>query len=221
MSQTMTLTEKLKEAIKEALEKGKKRRFKQSVEMIIVFDSRAVDPRNPESRIREIVFLPHEPKKEVRVCVVATGDTALQAKEAGAYKVLSREDLEELSKDRKKAKKIAKECDWTLIQTDLMPIAGRVLGPALGPRGKIPVPLPPRADVKALINRYKRAVLVRIKDQPQIQVRIGTEDNTIDELVENAQNVLQVIENKFKTLSNITAVYFKKTMSEPVKVKLR
>ncbi len=215
------LSEKIRNAIEEALRKGKKRRFKESVEMIIAFDSRMIDPRKSEFRIRETVFLPHKPKKDVKICVVATGDLALQAKESGAYKVIGRDELNEMSSDKKKAKKFAKECDWTLIQTDLMPIAGRVIGPALGPRGKIPVPLPPRADVKSVIENYKRAVLVRIKDQPQIQVRIGTIDNSIDELVENAQAILQVVENKFKNLNCISAIYFKKTMGEPVKVTIK
>ncbi len=219
MSQTLTLTEELEKGIKEALEKGPKRKFKQSVEMIVVF--RELDPKNPESRIRETVILPHPPKKEPKICVVAEGDLALAAKQAGAHKVIGKTELEELGKNRKAAKKLAKECDWVLIQTDLMSIAGRALGPVLGPRGKIPVPIPPRADINAILNRYKRAVLVRIKDQPQVQVRIGTEDNDPKELVENAQAVLQTLENKFKTLNNISTLYVKKTMAPPVKIKIR
>jgi len=33
--------------------------------------------------------------------------------------------------------------------------------------------------------------------------------------------VLNVIENKFKGLSNVSAIYLKKTMGKPVKLKLR
>ncbi len=219
MAQAVTLTEQLREAIKKALESGKKRNFKESVELIAVF--RELDLKSQESRMRETLFLPHEPRKQVKICVVAEGDLALQAKNAGAHRVIGRQELNEMANNRKLAKKLARECDWVLVQTDLMPIAGRVLGPALGPRGKIPVPLPPRGDASALINRYRRAVLLRVKDQPQIQVRIGTVDNTLDELVENAQAVLQAIENKYKGLNVLEAIYVKKTMGPPVKVKLR
>jgi large subunit ribosomal protein L1 len=219
MSETMELSEKLAKGIEEALKKGKKRNFKQSVEMIVVF--RELDPRKPESRLRETIVLPNPPKKPQRICVVAEGDTALAAKNAGVERVIGKSELEELAKDRKKARKVAKECDWVLIQTDLMPIAGRALGPVLGPRGKIPVPLPPRGDVTPIIERYRRAVLIRIKDQPQIQARIGTEDNSVKELVENAQAVLQVLEHKFKSLHNISRIYIKKTMSPPVEIRLR
>jgi len=219
VSQAVTLTEQLRDAIKKALEAGKKRNFKESVEFITVF--RELDLKSQDARMRETVFLPHEPRKQVKICVVAEGDLALQAKNAGAYKVIGKKDLDEMSANRKLAKKLARECDWVLVQTDLMPIAGRVLGPALGPRGKIPVPLPPRGDAGAIISRYKRAVLLRIKDQPQIQARIGTVDNSLDELVENAQAILQAIENKYKGLNVLEAVYVKKTMGPPVKVKLR
>lgn len=219
MSQVATLSNKLEEAIKEVLEKSPKRKFKQSIEMIITF--KELDPKKPEFKIRETVFLPNSPKKEPEICVVADGDLAMQAKKLNVKNVIDKAMLEEISKDKKKAKKIAKNCDVVLVQTDLMSLVGRTLGPALGPRGKAPLPLPPRSDLASILERYKRVAIVRIKDQPQIQVRIGSEDNTLKELVENAQAVLSVIENKFKSLSNIDKIYFKKSMGSPVKVKLR
>lgn len=219
MSQAAALASKLDEAIKELLEKGEKRKFKQSIEMIIVFKD--IDPKKPEFKIREQVFLPYSPKKDPEICIVADGDLALQAKNLGVKNVIDRQILDELSKDKKKAKKVAKNCDVVLVQTDLMSVVGRVLGPALGPRGKAPLPLPPRVDLASLLERYKRLAIVRIKDQPQIQVRIGSEDNKPEELRENALAVLNAIENKLKGLSNISAIYLKKTMSKPVKVSLR
>jgi len=219
MSQAAALASKLDEAIKELLEKGEKRKFKQSIEMIIVFKD--IDPKKPEFKIREQVFLPYSPKKDPEICIVADGDLALQAKNLGVKNVIDRQILDELSKDKKKAKKVAKNCDVVLVQTDLMSVVGRVLGPALGPRGKAPLPLPPRVDLASLLERYKRLAIVRIKDQPQIQVRIGSEDNKPEELRENALAVLNTIENKLKGLSNISAIYLKKTMSKPVKVSLR
>jgi len=219
MSQAAALASKLDEAIKELLEKGEKRKFKQSIEMIIVFKD--IDPKKPEFKIREQVFLPYSPKKDPEICIVADGDLALQAKSLGVKNVIDRQILDELSKDKKKAKKVAKNCDVVLVQTDLMSVVGRVLGPALGPRGKAPLPLPPRADLASLLERYKRLAIVRIKDQPQIQVRIGSEDNKPEELRENALAVLNTIENKLKGLSSISAIYLKKTMSKPIKVSLR
>ncbi len=212
------IREKLEEAIRKCIECSEKRNFKQAVEMIVVL--RDVDPRTPEGRIREIVILPHKPNKDVKICVVADGDMALKARESGAYKVLTKEDLQGMS--RKEAKKVAQECDWVLVRADMMPLAGRTLGPALGPRGKIPVPVPPNADIAAMIERYKAAVLIRTKDHPVVMCRIGTEDMEPSKLVENALRVLSTLEEKLKNPAhNIARIVVKTTMGPPVEVELK
>ncbi len=206
-------------AIEEAIAASPPRNFKQSVEMIVVL--RDIDPRTPEGRIREIVILPHPPRKETKICVVADGDMALKAREI-AHRVITRDDLQEMSGNKKAAKKIAQECDWVLVKTDLMPIAGRILGPALGPRGKIPVPVPPNADITLFAKRYRSAVVIRTKDQPQVMCRIGTIDMKPEEIAENAQAVLQTLEGKLKNPQyNIAKIVVKTTMGPPVEVKLR
>lgn len=207
--------EKLRESIEKAIKYSTPRRFKQSVELIIVL--RDIDPRSPEGRIREIVVLPKGLGKDKIICVVADGAMAEKARESGAAKVITKPELEAL--DKKGAKKIAQQCDWVLVRTDLMAIAGRKLGPALGPRGKIPVPVPPAADISVLIKRYKSAVLLRNKDQPQLMTRIGTEDMNTDDLVENAQTILSLLETKLPNgANNIAKIVVKTTMGPPVEV---
>lgn len=120
---------KLKEAISKAVEVGKGRRFKQSVEMIVVL--RDIDPKSQAGKIREIVVLPKGRGKKQKICVVADGELAEKAKSAGAFMVISSAELGSIGK--KQAKKIASSCDWVLVRTDLMAQVGRVLGPALGP----------------------------------------------------------------------------------------
>jgi large subunit ribosomal protein L1 len=206
--------EALTEALRLALQLGKPRRFRQSVELIIAL--RDVDPRSPEARLREIVYLPHKPPKEPKICVVADGDMALKAREAGV-EVFTRQDLLQIRGNRKAAKKIAKRCDWVLVRADLMGLAGGTLGPALGPRGKAPTPVPPAANIAEVIERFKRAVWVRMRNQPQIMARIGTEDMSPEQLAENAMAILQVVEGKLGR-QKIAKVYVKKTMGPPVQV---
>lgn len=209
----------MEKAIEEALKASPKRNFKQSVELIVVL--RDVDPRSPQGRIREVVFLPHPPRKPVKICIVAEGDLEMKAKEV-ADRVINRRELQELVGNRKAAKKIAEYCDWVLVQVNLMPLAGRVLGPALGPRGKPPVPVPPNADPAQIVQRYRSAVRLRTKDQPQVMCRIGTEDMPVNEIADNAYKVLQAIEGKLKNpRHNIARVIVKTTMGPPVDVKLR
>jgi large subunit ribosomal protein L1 len=207
--------DELKNAIIKAINYSPKRNFRQSIELIIVL--RDVDPRSPEGRIRETVFLPRGLGKDKVICVVADGEMAMKAKEAGVHRIIGREELMALSK--KEAKKIAQECDWVLVRTDLMAYAGRILGPALGPRGKIPVPVPPSADIVAVVKRYKSAVLLRNKDQPQLMTRIGTEDMDPEDLVINAQTILSLLESKLPNgAHNIAKVVVKTTMGPPIEV---
>ncbi|BAN90832.1 50S ribosomal protein L1 [Aeropyrum camini] len=204
----------IEEAISKSLKLGRGKRFKQSVEIIVALKD--IDLKSPQARIRETVFLPNRPPKEAKVCVVAHGDMELQAREAGV-EVLNRQDLQNLSQNKREIKKLARRCYWVLVRADLMGLAGRILGPALGPRGKAPVPVPPNANIKDLIERYKAAVWVRIRNQPQVMAKIGTEDMSPKELAENALAVIQVIENRLGR-GKIARVYVKKTMGPPVEV---
>lgn len=206
----------LAQAIEEAKKRAKKRRFRQSIEMIITL--RDVDVKQPQNRINVAVPLPHPPPgKEAKVGVFATGDMALKAKEAGADIVLDRDDIQKLAGDKKAAKKLAKSYDFFLAQTDLMPLVGRFLGRYLGPRGKMPQPVPPNAPIEAFINRFRRAIRIRIRNEPQIMCRIGTEDQPTEQLVENAMAVLNEVLKKFQP-TNIDRIYFKLTMGPAVKV---
>jgi large subunit ribosomal protein L1 len=207
--------ERLKKGISKAVSYSVKRNFKQSVELIIVLKD--VDPKSPQGRIRETIFLPKGLGKDIKICVVADGEMLEKARQAGAYRVISKDEL--LAMGRKDARRVAQTCDWVLIKTDLMANAGRILGPALGPRGKIPVPVPPNANIEAVIKRYKSSILVRNKDQPQLMTKIGSEDMSVDDLAENANTVLSRIESKLPSgANNIGKVIVKTTMGPPVEV---
>ncbi|MEM0000751.1 MAG: 50S ribosomal protein L1 [Desulfurococcaceae archaeon] len=207
--------EVLVHAIERAIELGKGRGFKQSVELIVVLKD--VDIKSPQLKIREAVPLPRGRGKDLRVCVVGDADIAESAKEAGAYKVILSTELRDMSK--KQARKVVSVCDWILVKPELMGIVGKVLGPALGPRGKIPVPIPSGSAIKALVTRYKNTVLARIKDQPVIMVAIGTEDMKAEDLAENAVTILSSIESKLPARSaNIGKVIVKTTMGMPIEV---
>ncbi|MEB3859797.1 MAG: 50S ribosomal protein L1 [Desulfurococcales archaeon] len=205
---------RLMEAIRTAADIGKPRRFKQSIELIVVLKD--VDLKSPESRLREIVYLPHKPAKEPRVCVVAEGDMALKARELG-LPVIQRSDLQEMRGDRKRAKKLASECDWVLVRADLMGMAGAVLGPALGPRGKAPTPIPPNANIEDMVSLFKRAVWVRTRNQPQVMVRVGDETMDPGQIRDNIKTVIGRIEEKMGS-QKISRIYIKKTMGVPVRV---
>ncbi|BEP18078.1 50S ribosomal protein L1 [Pyrofollis japonicus] len=206
----------MEKAVREAIEGSPPRNFKQSVDLIVVLKD--IDLKNPQMRFREVVFLPKPPSKKATVCVAADGDMAVKAKEV-ADRVITREELQGLVGNRKAAKKIAEFCDWVLVRTDLMPLVGRTLAPALGPRGKIPIPVPPNANIVDFVNRYRHAVILRTKDQPQVACRVGTEDMDPKDIVENIYKVLSTIEHKLPNpRQNIARIIVKTTMGPPVEV---
>jgi len=215
MSSIDQLVDKLKKRIEYAIAAKKPWKYTQSVELIVAF--RGVNPKQPEFRFRDAVVLPKGLGKEVRVCVVAEGDMASKAIEAGAFKVIGRDELSKI--DRKAAKKIAQECDWVLVRADLMGIAGRILGPALGPRGKAPIPIPPNADITSYIRQYKNTTRLFSRDQPFVACRIGSENMSVEDLAENALTVLHYIENKIKRpLLQFSKIYVKTTSGPAIEV---
>lgn len=205
----------LREAIKRALEIGKKRRFKERVDIVVTLPG--LDMKSPEAKLREAVLLPKPSGKEAKVCVIAEGDMLLEARKLG-LEVYGKDELQAL--DKKGAKKIAERCDWVLVRSDLMGVAGKVLGPALGPRGKAPTPVPPNAQLAGLVERYKRSVWVRLRNQPQVSCAIGVEGMSVDDILENAKAVISVIESKLGA-QKIGNIYIKRTMAPPIAVSLR
>lgn len=205
-------------AIKEVKEKSKKRNFTQSVELIL--NLKDIDMKSAEGRIQERIELPHPPpEKPNKICVIATGELALKAKRAKADLVIGKDELAGLAGRKKDLRKIANEYNFFMAEAPLMPRVGKILGPALGPRGKMPVPVPPTADISGLIKRYRKMVFVRMRNQPVIRCRVGTESMKEEEVAENVQTVLRVIEGKLKRgMKNIKNVYLKTSMGKPVKI---
>ncbi len=209
--------EKLEGAIKEAIEKAKPRKFVETVEMAI--NLRGVDMRKPENRIDAVVYLPHGLGKPRKIGVFGRGEVALKAKEAGADVVLSPEDIDELAKNKREAKKLANRIDFFIAEAPLMPEIGKKLGPILGPRGKIPQPIPPASDPTPVINRLRNSVRIRTRDRVTFHAPIGTRDMDPEKLAENALEILKVVENKYENAQQVVkSVYVKTTMGPAVRV---
>jgi large subunit ribosomal protein L1 len=207
-------------AVKEAKASSKKRNFPQSIELIV--NLKNIDLKRPENRIQEVVELPHAfLEKGNKICVIASGELALKAEKAGADVVIKREELEALAGDKKKQKKLSKSYDFFIAEAPLMPLIGKILGPILGPRGKMPAPVPPRADIAQQLHKYEKAVRLGMRRQPVLQCCVGTENMQNEEIVENIQAVFGRIERKLKKgLLNVQSVFIKTTMGPVVLVKM-
>src|SRR5437667_6854405 len=135
--------------------KSEKRKFNQSVELAVKL--RELDLKRPEARINESIELPTPPSKTTKVAVIAGGDLAVRAKNAGADLVIGREDLDKLGRDKKQARKLAQNYDFFVAEAPLMPQVGKALGQMLGPRGKMPTPVPPTAPIDDVLKRQRKS----------------------------------------------------------------
>ncbi len=214
----MVSAEKLVEAVRAARKASKKRNFVQSFDLAV--NLRDIDMSKPENRLNEEVVLPGGRGKPVRVGVIAGDELAMAAKEH-ADLLITKEELQELAKDRKKAKKVAESADFFIAQADLMPLVGRVLGPILGPRGKMPKPVPPNAPLQNIIARLRNTVRLRTKDKPVLHVAVGTEEMKDEDVAKNIEAVLTHLERKLDAgMGGIKSVYLKTTMGQSVKVEV-
>jgi len=210
---------RLVESIEKAKNNSKKRNFTQSVDLIV--NLRDVDPKKPEHRMLELVELPNPVSKDVKVCVIGSGQFALEAKRLGADKVIEREELEALAKNKKMARKLAQGYDFFIAEAPLMPLIGRALGSLLGPRGKMPTPVPSNASLNEVLDKHKKLVRVRVRDQPTIQCRVGVENMDSEKIAENILTILRRIEEKFGSLARyVSSILVKTTMGKPVKIEV-
>jgi large subunit ribosomal protein L1 len=206
--------QQLEKMAKEAREKSKKREFTQSFEILISL--RDIDIKKQDLNINETIFLSHKFSKPQLVCVFAGGDLALRAKKGGADRIIEIDELDSKANDKRELRKISKDYSFFISETTLMPKIGKTLGQFLGPKGKMPAPLPPNAPVENMIARFKSAVRVRSRGQLAITCKVGDENMNDSEIAENSLLILNSIEKKLaQGERNIDKVMLKLTMSEP------
>lgn len=208
----------IEESVSEALDEAPDRNFVESVDLAI--NLRDLDLSQPDKRIDEEVVLPAGTGRDIKVAVIADGETALQAEEA-ADEVLSPDDIEDLGDDDDAAKDIADEMDFFVAETEFMEDVGRYLGTVLGPRGKMPTPLTPDDDVVEEVQRLKGTVSLRSGDRRTFHTAVGTEEMSADEISDNINAVMRRLTAELeKGPLNIDRVFVKTTMGPSVEVEV-
>ena len=205
-------------AIKEAIEKAKKRNFLESVDMTINF--RNIDFKKPENRIEIEVVLPKGRGKPVKIAAIVDKALAEELKkEKIVDRIITKDELQTL--DKKAVKKLAKEFDFFVAEPAVMPLVGKIMGPVLGPRKKMPKVLPPNIKAwKPMVENLRRTVVItnkKGKPLPTVHAPIGVVTMSVEDLAENAMAVMRAVLNKVNE-QNIRSVYVKTTMGPAVKV---
>jgi large subunit ribosomal protein L1 len=212
----MLSNQQLAELAKKGKEQAKETKFTQSVEVMISL--KEVDPKKTDLNINEIVYLPHPISKQPRLCFIGSGDLAVRAKNAKASLVMDPSQLENYGGSKRDAKKLARSYDFFLADTALMPRIGKVLGQALGPKGKIPTPVPPNSPIEAMINRMRTAVRVRSRGSLGVMAKVGDSKLSEPEIADNIVAVVNTVSKKLPNGDkNIKTIMVKTTMGKPAK----
>ena len=200
--------------IKEAKTGTKKRNFKQSLELIMIFKD--IDVKKGFT-INETIQLP-KTSSPAAICVMASGDMGLKAKNANADRVMDNDEISKLAANKRESRKLINSFDFFLADTKLMPVVGKVLGQIMGPRGKMPTPVPFNAPIDSFLSRFRTSVRVRVKNSLSASCKIGDESMEDADLAANAHAVISAVEKKLPNGDkNFRRILIKTTMGKVAK----
>ena len=148
-----------------------------------------LDTKKADQQLRGALVLPNGTGKSSKVLVIAKGENANKAKEAGADYVGDVDMLEKIEKE-----------NWfdfdTIIATpDMMPALGK-LGKVLGPKGLMPNPKTGTVtmDVAKAVSEVKKGrVEYRTDTYGNVHVIIGKVSFTDEQLLENLKAFVSLI----------------------------
>jgi len=193
----------------------KQRKFKQSVELIMVF--RDIDVKKGFA-INETVQLPKTLSQPASVCVVASGDLGLKAKSANADRIVDGAEVNKIGANKRESRKLINGFDFFLSDTSLMATVGKTLGQFMGPRGKMPTPVPFNAPIDSILERFRSSIRVRLRNSLSLACKIGDETMSDEDLTANANAVISLVEKKLPSGDkNIKKIMIKTTMGKLVK----
>ena len=163
-----------------------KAKFDETVELHVRL---GVDPKQADQQVRGVLVLPNGTGKNVRVLVLAKGDKADQAKEAGADFVGAEEMVQKIQSEN--------WFDYDVIITtpDMMGLVGRI-GKILGPKGLMPNPKSGTVTMdvaKAIKDTKAGKVEYRLDKNAIIHCAIGKKSFGNEKLKENYEALMEAI----------------------------
>ncbi len=174
-------------------------KFDETVELVIRLGS---DPRKSDQNVRSTVILPHGTGKTIRVAVITKGETAAQAKKAGAVEVGDTDLI-------KKIQDGWLEFDVLIATPDMMRDVGK-LGKMLGRRGLMPNPKAgtvTKEIEKAVLDAQKGKIEFRNDKGANVHVILGKISFDEDKILQNMEAVFSAIaRNRPTTLKGVFMV---------------
>jgi len=203
---------KILEAIEKILQESKKlnRKLKQNIDIVV--NLKNVDLNIPQNRVDEEIILPNGRGEKAKIALFASGELAQKSKKHVDL-LIQPEEIEDLSSNKKTFKKIADKHHFFISEAPLMPTIGKTLGTVLGPRGKMPKPVPPNADITGLVQNLHKTIKLRSKSNKTFHAVAGNEDMDPQQIAANVDTIIKRLEGTLERgRLNIGSVYIKTTM---------
>ena len=206
------------EAVKKLKESNKEneRKFTQTVDLVV--NLKNIDLNIPKNRIDEDIKLPKGRGSKAKIALFASGELAEKSKDIVDF-LIKPEEINDYADNKKAFKKIADTHDFFIAEAPLMPTIGKTLGTVLGPRGKMPKPVPPAADLTDMVNNLRDTVKVRSKTNSTFHTVVGNEEMADEDIAENIQVIMKRLEGTLERGKiNIRSAFIKSTMSPSQKI---
>lgn len=213
--------EELLQAFHNVKKNSPKRKFTQSYELIITL--KGLNMKNPDNHVDIFVQLPHGTGKPKKVCALVGAELKELANKEMDHAILA-DEFSKFDGKKKEVKKLANSYDYFVAQANMMAKVAKTFGRVFGPRGRMPNPkagcvVPPNANLKVVAEKLRKTVRAMAKVQPVIQVPVGTEAMSDDEIIANVQHVYsQVLTKLPQEENNVKEVFLKKTMGPASRV---
>ena len=175
----------VEEAVSLVLDSAKAK-FDETIELHVRL---GVDPKQADQQVRGVMVLPNGTGKTVKVLVIAKGEKADQAKEAGADFVGAEEMIQKIQTEN--------WFDYDVIITtpDMMGMVGRI-GKVLGPKGLMPNPKSGTVTMdvaKAIKDTKAGKVEYRLDKSAIIHCAIGKKSFGVEKIKENYDALMEAI----------------------------
>lgn len=203
--------ELLLKALEDLRKEAKKRKFDQTVDLII-------NLKNIDLRVNPINLFVEIPNrfKESKICAFLEGTSS------DVDRVIGKNEIQSF-KEKKDIKNLAKEYDFFIASMKLMPIVATTFGKVLGPLGKMPNPktggvlmAENQENVKAVAAKLKKMISLKAKEL-SMKIAVGKESMSDEHIIDN----INAIENALIAAGkrdNFRSILVKFTMTRALKV---
>ncbi|MFA4855610.1 MAG: hypothetical protein WC634_03435 [archaeon] len=208
-------------ALKAMREQTKQRKFTQSVELMVNFKD--LDTKKATNQVDVKISLPFATGKKGggKSLLFARDKAFIEAVKGSFDRIIEESEIPNFNK--KDIALIVAEFDSILAEGPVMLAVGKYLGQQLAPKGKMPKPIQPNAEMAEQtlkqMGSVTRVTNKKGKFMPLVQAVIGNEKMPDEQLVENAMAIVDAVTKELpRKHQNIKSVYVKESMGPCIKV---